>query len=298
MSTASLASPTAAAAVQAESGPTVRSATDKVRLGRSGPLICRLGIGTGTEGGATQRALGADGFDRLIRYAYDRGITFIDTADMYETHGMIRSAVRGLPREELWIQTKMRWDAPTPPERPLEVLDRFLRELGMDYVDSLLIHCATIEDWDEQLRPMMDAFASAKARGLIRMHGVSCHGLPALRRATACDWIDVQLARVNPQGRHVDGLDGSWDEPGIVPDALHEIRKMHDGGRGVIGMKMIGGGHFHAAEDRERALHYAMNCGFVDSVVIGFASALEIEEAIERIDRALATPDAPPAPHG
>jgi len=73
-------------------------------------------------------------------------------------------------------------------------------------------------------------------------------------------------------GPPLDGADGSWDEPGNVPEAMREIEAMHDQGRGVIGMKMIGGGHFADAEDRERALRYAMQCGFVDSVVVGFAS--------------------------
>jgi len=265
-----------------------RTAVDLVPLGRDGPSICRLGIGTGTEGGAVQRALGTEGFNRLIRHAYDRGITFIDTADMYETHTYIRDAVKGLPRENLWIQTKMRWDNPAPPERPLEVLDRFLTELDMDYVDSLLIHCATIEDWDEQLKPMMDAFAEAKARKLIRLHGISCHGLPALRNAIDCNWVEVQLARVNPLGRHIDGADGTWDEPGLVPEAMQAIQAMHQAGRGVIGMKLVGGGHFRSAEDRERSAQYAMKCGFVDSVVVGFASPSEIDETIDRLNRALA----------
>lgn len=266
---------------------TPRTATDLVPLGHEGPLICRLGMGTGTDGGAVQRALGSDGFSRLVRYAYDRGITFIDTADMYETHTLVRDAVKGLPREKLWIQTKMRWDAPSPPERPLEVLHRFLDELGMDYVDSLLIHCTLTADWPERLKPMRDAFSEAKAQGLIRMHGVSCHGLPSLRAATHLDWIDVQLARVNPQGRHVDGLDGTWDEPGIVDEAMREIRTMHDNGRGVIAMKLVANGHFKEAEDRERAIRYAVQCGFVDSMIIGFSSAAEIDEAIDRLNLAL-----------
>lgn len=264
-----------------------RTATDMVPLGRGGPLICRLGMGTGTEGGATQRALGADGFTRLVRYGYDRGIRFIDTADMYDTHELVRDAIKGLPREQLWIQTKMRWDDPAPPERPIEVLHRFLSELGTAYVDSLLIHCATRADWPDALRPMMDAFAEAKERGLIRMHGISCHGLLALRRATGCGWVEVQLARVNPQGRHVDGEDGTWDEPGMPSEAMREIRQMHDDGRGIIGMKMIGGGHFAEAADRERALRYAMTCGCVDSVVVGFASAAEIDETIDHMNHAL-----------
>ncbi len=98
----------------------------------------------------------------------------------------------------------------------------------------------------------------------------------------------MQAARVDPQGRHVDGKDDTWGEPGIVPAATREIRAMHDQGRGVIGMKLIGDSDFKNPADRERALRYAMTCGFVDAVVIGFGSPREIDEAIERMNAALA----------
>jgi len=266
----------------------VRSAVDLVPLGDGGPLICRLGIGTGSEGGEVQRGLGADGFNWLIRHAYDRGITFIDTADQYRTHTLVRDAIKGLLRERLWIQTKMMWDAPAPPDRPLDVLDRFLLELGTDYVDSLLIHCVTAADWPETLRPMMDAISAARALGRVRLVGVSCHGLPALRSAVTCRWIDVQLARVNPIGRHVDGASGAWDEPGMVPEAMREIEAARRTGRGLIAMKLIGGGHFTDSADRERAMRYALACGFVDSMVVAFKSGAEIDETLGRIDRILA----------
>ncbi|HEX41560.1 MAG TPA: aldo/keto reductase, partial [Phycisphaerales bacterium] len=66
------------------------TATDQVKLGKTGLKISRLGLGAGSKGGSIQRALGQDGFNRLIRYAYDRGITYIDTADSYQTHEMVR----------------------------------------------------------------------------------------------------------------------------------------------------------------------------------------------------------------
>jgi hypothetical protein len=181
----------------------------------------------------------------------------------------------------------MRWNAPDMPKKPLEVLDRFRKELGIDYVDSLLIHCATKNSWHEDLKSMMDAFDEAQERKWIRMKGVSCHGLPALRRATQVDWVEVQLARVNPQGRHVDGQDGTWSEPGNVPEAMKEVAAMHARGRGIIGMKIIGNGDFKNPADRERSMRYAMTCGFVDAIVIGFGSTSEIDEAIERMNRVL-----------
>jgi predicted aldo/keto reductase-like oxidoreductase len=265
-----------------------RTATDKVPLGKKGLKICRLGIGTGSSGGDVQRKLGQEGFTKLIRHCYDRGVTFIDTADMYKTHEMVREAIRGLPRESLWIQTKMMWDRPSPPEKPLEVLDRFRKELGVDYVDSLLIHCATKNTWHEDLRRMMDGFDEAQEKKLVRMKGVSCHGLPALTRSTEMDWVEVQLARVNPQGRHVDGAFGKWEEPGDTDKAFKNLKAMHEKGRGILAMKIIGNGDFKQAPDREKSIRFAMNCGFVDAIVVGLASPAEVDEAIERMNRALA----------
>jgi len=199
-------------------------ATDLVPLGRTGVRIPRIGMGTGSTGGDIQRGLGQDGLNRLVREAFDRGVRYIDTADNYRIHTMVREAIRGLPREQLFILTKMPWERAEFVERPLEALDRYRRELGVEYIDALLLHCATKHTWPHDLRPMMDAFDTAKAKGIIRLKGVSCHGLPALTAATAADWVDVHLARVNPQGRHVDGADGTWSEPGNVPEPIDKAR--------------------------------------------------------------------------
>jgi predicted aldo/keto reductase-like oxidoreductase len=262
-------------------------ATDLVPLGKTGVNICRLGFGTGSTSGSVQRGLTQEGFSRLIRYAFDHGVTYIDTADNYRTHQMIRQAIKGLPRERLFIQTKMPWHKPPFTETPLQEIDRYRQELGVEYIDSLLIHCATRPTWPDDLKRMMDAFSEAKERKLIRVKGVSCHGMPALTRATQEDWVDVHLARVNPQAHHMDGADGTFNEPGNFAAATAQIRDMHRKGRGVIGMKMIGNGDFTNPQDREKAIRYAMTCGFVDAIVIGFASPAEIDEAITRMNRAL-----------
>jgi predicted aldo/keto reductase-like oxidoreductase len=265
-----------------------RLASDQVALGRSGVRIARLGIGTGSSNGQVQRDLGMEGFRRLIHEAFDRGITYIDTADNYQTHGFVREAIRGLPREKLFIQTKLPWNKPEAAANPAQTLDRYLHELGTDYVDSLLIHCATTHTWTKDLRPLMDAFDSAKAKGLIRLKGVSCHGLPALTAATEEDWCEVHLARVNAQGHHMDGATGEWSEPGNRDRAMAEIVKMHGRGRGIIGMKLVGNGDFTRAEDREAAMKFALVSGAVDAIVIGMKSVAELDESIARVNRVLA----------
>jgi len=270
----------------ARAGEASASATDVVPLGKTGLSICRLGMGTGSNGGSIQRALGEQGFADLVRAAYERGVTYFDTADAYQTHGMLGRAIKGLPREKLFIQSKIKWEP--IPEKPLEELDRFRKELDTDYIDCVLIHCATTTTWPQDLRPLMDALTAAKERGLIRAKGVSCHGLPGLRAATPVDWVDVHLVRINPQGRYCDGAKGDWGEPGDMPAAMVEIAEMHRRGRGMIGMKIIGNGDFTSPEDRERSIRSTVAAGVVHSMVIGFKSAAEIDEAIERIDGALA----------
>ena len=264
-----------------------RTAVDLVPLGKTGYKICRLGIGTGSKGGKVQRDLGQEGFTKLIHQCYERGIRFIDTADMYKTHTLIAKAIRDLPREKLWIQTKMRWEPRSIKEGARNCLDRFRKELNTDYIDSLLIHCATLSTWPEDLKFIMDVFQEAKEKKVIRLQGVTCHGLPGLRAATKTDWVDVHQIRVNPQGRHVDGTFGKWGEPGRTKDAFHEIRTMQKKGRGIIGMKIIGNGDFKKPDDRERSIRFAMNCEFMDAVVIGFGSVGEVNEAIRRMNRAL-----------
>ncbi|UCC96929.1 MAG: aldo/keto reductase [Phycisphaerales bacterium] len=268
-------------------GKAKRTAVDQVPLGKTGLKLSRLGIGTGSKGGSIQRALGGEEFNRLLRYAYDQGITYIDTAQSYRTHTMVRDAIKGLPREKLFIQSKM----PGVPEKPLEVLDQYRRELGVDYIDSLLCHCAVTKDWEQQRKRLVDAFEEAKDKKIIRVHGVSCHSLPALTKAAQLDWVDVNLVRLNPQGAHMDTPAEAWDavsDASSLPPVLEQVGAMRKNGHGIIGMKIIGNGDFTKPQDREKSIRFAMQPGLVDAVVIGFKSTAEIDEAIMRMNRALA----------
>ena len=275
---------------RAEAAPAVATASDWVPLGRKTTVkIPRLGIGTGSINGSVQRALNQDGFNKLIAYAYERGVRYIDTADNYQTHNMIRLAIseNKIPRDQIFIQTKLPIREETI-KNPLATIDRYRKELGTDYFDSLLIHCATKENWTTDLRFLMDAFDEAQDKGLIKAKGCSCHGLRALRAATASDWMEVQLARINPQAHHVDqDLPDVHDPHGKYDEAMKEIKSMHAKGRGIIAMKLVGNGDFTKPEDREKAVQHAVKCGFVDAMVIGFKSNAEIDEAIERLNRAL-----------
>jgi predicted aldo/keto reductase-like oxidoreductase len=263
-----------------------RTAVDQVTLGKTGLKLSRLGFGTGSDSGNVQRALGQAEFNRLIRYAYDQGITYFDCAQNYRTFEWIGGAIKGLPREKLFIQSKL----PGQPDQALAAIDHHRKVFDTDYVDSLLIHCMVKDGWTDQWKRIMDAFDEAKEKKWIRAKGVSCHSLPALRAAAALNWTEVHLVRVNPQGAHMDGENEQvWDNQKHEPaPVLEELKTMHAKGHGVIGMKIIGNGEFTKAEDREKSIHFAMSRPELDAIVIGFKSTAEIDEAIKRTNQALA----------
>jgi 1-deoxyxylulose-5-phosphate synthase len=265
--------------------PAKRTATDQVALGKTGIRISRLGFGAGSNSGNVQYGLGKDNFNRLIRYAYDQGITYIDCAQSYRTFEWVGGAIKGLPREKIFLQSKIGGK----PEDVLAAIDKHRQVYDTDYVDSMLIHCMVKDGWTEEYKRIMDAYDEAKSRKWIRAKGVSCHSLPALRAATASAWTEVHLVRVNPQAKHIDGMEESWEKPGTdLNPVLAELKSMRGKGRGVIGMKIIGNGDFTNPEDREKSIRFAMSRPELDAVVIGFKSTQEIDEAISRMNQALA----------
>ena len=261
-------------------GRTATGAGDAVTLGRSGVKTSLLGIGTGSHGvGRTsnQMKLGQEKFNKLIAHAFDRGIRYIDTADQYGSHIFVREAIKAakMPREKLFIQTKTR---ALNAEVAKADLERFREELGTDYIDSLLMHCMTRQSWPQEMRPVMDVLDNAKAKGWVKAVGVSCHGLPPLQAAAATDWIDIDLARINPLGGNKGRMDST---PEVVAGLL---KRMHDNGKGILGMKILAEGDLKKPEQKRESLKFVMGLGCVDAFVIGFESPGQIDEVCGLIE--------------
>jgi aryl-alcohol dehydrogenase-like predicted oxidoreductase len=263
-----------------------RSATDWVTLGNSGIQVTRLAFGTGTFGGRVQRELGQEQFTRLVRHAYDRGIRFFETADAYTgMQQMLGIALKGLPRDSYKLMTKFRLRDTSDPKG---TIDRFRREMGVDYFDILLMHCVRSPTWPTDLAHLQDELAEAKEKKIILAKGASVHGLLPLRAFPGNQWLDVALLRMNHNGTRMDTLQTrDTDDLGDVNEVVSHAKKIHSQGIGVLGMKLIGEGRFTKPEDRQAAFDFVMKLGAVDAVTVGFKSTAEIDEAIERMNRAL-----------
>lgn len=261
--------------------PLPASPTDRVRLGKSGVAISVVGIGTGSAGWAKQSQqtrLGQEAFTRLIRHSLDSGITFYDLADQYGSHPFFRRAVEGVPRDRYVIQTK---STSRDAEGARRDVDRFLGELGTDYIDTLIIHNVTAGDWSTRLRGVMDVFEEAREKGKIRAHGVTCHSFAALEAAHASDWVQVNQVRFNPRGSHMDA---------DVATARALFAKMRAKGQGMIGMKVVGQGDL--VRDRaltpEACFRFQLESGVVDAFVVGIERTEHVDDLIRGTGRALA----------
>jgi 1-deoxyxylulose-5-phosphate synthase len=248
-------------------------AHDEVVLGHTGIRTSRLAMGTGTVGyggSSNQVKLGTDRVSRLLIDGYhENGLRFYDTADSYGSHPYIANALKKVPRDKVTVMTK----SDTRDAAGLKAdLDRFRRELGTDYIDIVLIHCVTEDDWTTRYRGAMDVLSEAKQKGVIRAHGVSCHSIGALRAAAASPWVEVDLVRLNPAQAFMDA----------APDAVTGvIKQMRASGKGIVGMKILGQG---ALRNRpSEALQYALGSGVLDAFTIGAENQTEQNDLVHRI---------------
>lgn len=251
-------------------------ASDIVTLGRTGIKVSRLAMGTGTAGfnyrSNQTDELGVKGLANLLNDAFEQGINFWDSADQYGTHPHMKEALKTVPREKVVILTKTK--ATTADEMKND-LDRFRKEIGTDYIDIILLHLMRDSDWPEIKSGAMEVLSKARQDGIIHAHGVSCHTIGALRTAAETEWVQVDLARINPYGASMDA---------DVPVVENVLKRMHKDGKGIIGMKIFGGGQLVNKVDE--CLRYVLSLDFVDAFTIGQESKKELYDLIKRIPEA------------
>ena len=227
--------------------------------------------------------MGVDKFEQVIAAAWEKGIRYFDMADLYGSHPIVGRVLKNKPRDAYTLVSKI-WLLPGGlPETDRDDADvavkRFLKEIGTDYLDLVQLHCMTAADWPETMRKQMDLMEGLREKGLIRAHGVTCHSIPALEAAAREPWVDVVHARINPDGLYMDGPPA---------DVTAVLKKIHDSGKGVIGMKIIGQGRYRDdPAKRAASIRYVLGLGTVNVMVVGFERPEEIDNVKELTKSAL-----------
>ncbi len=141
-------------------------------LGKTGMMISEVGFG-----GIPIIRLDTDAAVRVLRRAFERGITFYDTANAYrDSEAKIGQAFQGM-RDKVVIATKtIRRDAAAATEQ----LENSLRMLRTDYIDLFQLHqIAHEKEWQAVTAPggALEAVVKAKLAGKVRHIGVTSHSL-------------------------------------------------------------------------------------------------------------------------
>jgi predicted aldo/keto reductase-like oxidoreductase len=240
-----------------------------VNIGRTGIETSYLGFGTGTHGwsgSSDQTRIGYNKLVNLLKSGYDQGVVLWDSADGYGSHPHLADALKDFGRSSVNIITKTHSRSP---ENIRDEIHRFLKELGTDYIDILLMHCITSESWLKDYSDVIDVFQEIKKNGLARAIGMSCHNFGALKTVASAYWIDVVLARINYDGMRMDA------EPDDVVPVLKDI---HSAGKGVIGMKVIGQGGLN--QNVQKAMEFIQGLSCVDAIVVGMTDEFQLQQNI------------------
>lgn len=259
----------------------------KIRLGKSGLQTTLVGFGTGVHASDRTSFLTRQEKNKsiaMLQHAWDKGVRFFDCADSYGTHGLVAEAMQKMNRDDLTLASKIwvRGGGIPEPERPDAnvVVDRFRKELKTDYIDLVQLHCLVEENWTETQKKQMDILENLKAKGIIKAHGVSVHSLDAMKEAADSSWVDVIHVRINPFGL-------SMDKPN-PEEVIQVIRQLHNSGKGVIGMKLVGNGKLRDQSDKiDNAIKFVLGLEIVDMVIIGFESNEQIDNYLVRTEKAL-----------
>jgi diketogulonate reductase-like aldo/keto reductase len=114
-----------------------------------------------------------------VKMAIEVGYRHVDTALAYENHQEVGEAIRGFPRDQLFLTSKV-WPDELQEDRLLAACDRALQELQTSYLDLWLIH------WPSEEVPIaesLSAMAQLQKQGKVLSIGVSNFTIPLLEEA-------------------------------------------------------------------------------------------------------------------
>ena len=263
---------------------------EKVRLGNTDILVSRAGFGV-LPMGPSQLALPVEEGAQILRYALDRGINFIDTAQYYRTYPYIREALRLVQKERDDLGSDMpNVKAPGSDDvvicskclyedydSMMEAIHEACVELDRPYIDIFLMH----EVRSGQLAQRAGAWQAlkdAKAQGLVRAIGLSTHHVDVTRAAADMEDLDVVFPLINYAGLGI----RKGDSFATREEMMEAIEACHGASKGVFSMKAFGGGSLTA--HYQEALDYVFAQSSIDSVMIGFGKISDVDDLLSYLD--------------
>ena len=235
----------------------------KTTLGDTDIHVTKLGFG-GLVMGPLQANMKPEDGAKVIRYALEQGISFIDTAHVYKTYEHIRRAKLGWDKE-LIIATKTRALDYKTAEEHIQIA---LQALDLERLDIMLLHAARAGGNVFQERAgAYQCLKDYKEKGIIKAIGISTHNVNTVKVAGNQDGIDIIHPLINMAGTGILG--------GTTDDMASAIKEASEKGKGVYAMKALAGGSLLNRIDE--AFEFILNLEGIDAVVVGMISEAEVD---------------------
>ena len=235
----------------------------KYSLGKTGIKVTELCFGT-LPMGPIQANISVEKGAKLIRAALERGINFIDTAEVYQTYPHIKKALEGY-KGEVIIATKS--NAKTYQEMEKSIKDALI-SLNQTYIDIFLLHAAKVTPLVfEERAGALQCLKDYKSKGIIRAIGISTHVVGVVRRAAEIKEIDIIFPIINKLGIGIVG--------GSTEDMINAISEAHKAGKGLYAMKALAGGHL--IDQLEESFNFVRHIKGIASIAVGMVNQEELE---------------------
>lgn len=224
--------------------------------------------------GPNQRALSVEEGAEIIRYALDRGINFIDTAQYYRTHAYIKKALEGGEHPDVVISSKSLCE---DYDGMMQAIREERAALGRDVIEIFLMHEVRSGEL-ERRAGAWQALRDARERGLVRAIGLSTHHVDVTAAAAQLEELDVVFPLINYAGMGI----RKGDRFATREEMLEAIRLCSRAGKGVFSMKVFGGGGLTG--HYQQALDYVYAQPEIQSVMIGFGHTAEVDDLLNYLN--------------
>lgn len=250
---------------------------DMKPLGNTGIAVTPVGMGAMTIG-HSRLALSLEAGASVVRYALERGINFIDTAESYNAGHYVKRALKALapafssgilPRPVVVSKSSAHGH-----DGMRRAVDQCRAAMDLDQIDIFLLEGVRQAPDFAGRCGAWDCLQEAKAKGRVRAIGISTHDVDAAAEAVRVPGMDILFTLINYQGLGISKGGG----PGDREDMEKAILEASAQGIGVFTMRALGGGSL--ARNYKEALDYASALPGSASVMIGMGSGKDVDDAV------------------
>lgn len=233
----------------------------KVQLGWKGPNVSEVCFGSLAISPLQGRVTFDEGV-RVLRYALEQQVNWVDTAEIYDNYAQIAQAIKDYP--EVRIVSK---SYSVSAKEMAQSIERARKGLNREVIDFFLLHeqesALTLKGhqgaWEELLR--------AKEDGRVRYIGISTHAVAGVRAGALQPGLDVIHPLVNRGGIGI--IDGD------LQDMLAAIQFAAELGIGIYAMKVFGGGHL--AKNPRESIDFIRSISGIQAMALGMSSPEEVD---------------------